>query len=95
MGSNLSKRKRLFKEQGGRCYYCGRQMLVPDGERRTGVAPDDLCTIEHLTPRRSRVSGERHMIAAACYLCNQNKGSSGAVIALAMRGEPNLRGGKL
>ena len=59
---------RLFRKQKGRCYICGEPMAL-----RTGR--DDTATIEHLIPKSRTVVDYAHKYKAACYSCNQKKGS--------------------
>ena len=60
---------RLYHKQRGRCYLCGTQMQLKYGSANS-------VTIEHVTPK-SLLAGEQaaNNHRAACYSCNQAKGS--------------------
>lgn len=69
------QRERLFCEQQGRCYWCGRPMVMPIHE--PGKAhPPNAATIEHLFsklhPDRGKVRGQTHVLA--CWECNFKRG---------------------
>ena len=59
----------LLKRQRGRCFFCGtkiyagKQQLKPRG------------TIEHLRPRSRGGTDALENLAAACRICNQEKGN--------------------
>ena len=74
--SEKRQRKRMYIEQGGKCYYCGQMMYFYE-LKRGETAPDDMATIEHLD---SRLSGERgnhqgeFRRVMACLKCNNARG---------------------
>jgi hypothetical protein len=69
-------RNKRFDEQGGKCYYCGVQMLREMQYKPRQGQPWYLCTLEHLTDRldphrwdkNTDQSPQRY--AAACARCN-------------------------
>ncbi len=72
MTQRSRKIRRLFLDQEGRCYLCGRPMTLEFGVPNTA-------TIEHKRPRsrfRPPPDGRTpHDVAAACYTCNRLKGT--------------------
>lgn len=65
-----------FDQQGGKCHYCGCQMLR-EMEHRSGAGqPWYLCTLEHLTDRLNPHRWDKNTddsprrYAAACARCN-------------------------
>ena len=58
-------RQQLFKEADYRCEYCR------TSHRLVGMPP----VIDHITPQAAGGSDERENLAAACYRCNEFKGS--------------------
>jgi len=77
MGRERIKRQkqRLFIEQDGRCYYCGCEMVMPEGH--TKRQPANLATLEHLddrfSPLRGKMFGQRRHVLA-CVTCNGQRG---------------------
>lgn len=75
------QRERLFREQGGLCYWCKVPMSQPsrgpDRHKRKNFA-DNEATLDHLDSRlsptrRQRCDGElRHVVA--CRRCNEQRG---------------------
>jgi 5-methylcytosine-specific restriction endonuclease McrA len=61
-------REAASRDQGGRCFYCRRVMTRSDSGLPTAI------TAEHLVPQ---ILGGRNLnnVVAACYACNQAKGS--------------------
>lgn len=82
MTSNEFKKRRrtdLFAEQGGKCHWCGEDMLMPACYPVGGTQDPRLCTLDHLfdryDPRRwANTAGARYV--AACLECNQNRGAA-------------------
>jgi len=58
---------RLYREQKGHCYLCGRQMTMRLGQRGTA-------TIEHLVSAPENGIGRGGETKAACHECNNLKG---------------------
>lgn len=70
--SVLSNRRKAFKAQGGRCFWCSTYLLQPNSKSHRAL------TAEHLTPK-SRCEGQgRHSgnIVAACTSCNLKRGNT-------------------
>ena len=70
------QRDRLYQKQGGKCYYCKKQMVKRWPHRPGETIPDNLATLEHLdsrlNPMRGRFVNElRH--AVVCKSCNEAK----------------------
>jgi 5-methylcytosine-specific restriction endonuclease McrA len=63
-------RKRHYKKQDGKCYYCSVDMVLESIQSRSNE-----CTLDHKIPL-SR-GGEDHWenTCAACKRCNQKKGA--------------------
>lgn len=66
------KYARIYREQNGRCFYCGDEML-PHG---ASIGPSDpkLRTIDHVIPRFFGGKSEQENIVYACQECNIKKG---------------------
>lgn len=73
---NLRRRRlNAFEEQGGRCYWCGEQMVLTD--LAEGTLPANAATVEHLYPRIGGIrqpSRSGRVTVAACNRCNNNRG---------------------
>jgi hypothetical protein len=72
------RKRKLYRLQNGRCWWCGEQMIYPDG-RKYRHPPKLLATIEHLD---SRLSGRRGAFGSkcertvlACRECNHRRGA--------------------
>ena len=81
MTSAISK-KRLaaFKQQNGRCYYCGLPMWLKQPTEltarfriREGDASRLRCTAEHLLARQEGGTNSSYNIVAACLFCNKTR----------------------
>lgn len=64
-------RKRAFREQRGRCFWCNRDMAK---KRKKGVLPSNQCTTEHLIPTAKGGTDQDWNIVAACNRCNNERG---------------------
>lgn len=64
-------RRRLYRVQDGKCYYCNGPMTFRD------PYADSCCTIDHKVPRirggTISVRSYRDNVVAACRKCNQDK----------------------
>lgn len=60
-------RKELMIQQGGRCAYCGRYMVMVKTSPR-------FATFDHVVPASKGGRWGDHNIVLACWLCNQYKG---------------------
>lgn len=70
-----AKKRRLFHQQDGRCYYCGCQMKCGKGPSN-GIVPKTFATFEHLDDRYSDDRGKRsgQRVVLACHGCNHKRG---------------------
>ena len=74
------KRKRLFREQAGLCWYCRLPMALvrfPKNMKKGDPIDSRACTLEHLVDRfdpmrRAPAKNERRHVAA-CYGFNQRR----------------------
>lgn len=69
------RRKRLFHEQGGKCYWCRCQMVLPKGFIK--YPPPNQATIDHLDDRFSELRGTlggQERTVVACRKCNNKRG---------------------
>ncbi len=66
----VALRNLLFDQQGGRCYYCGREMLRFYPSTTPGPRPDHMATLEHLEPVIDGSATDESNCVAACNRCN-------------------------
>lgn len=82
-------RRRLWKRQRGKCYYCKRDTVIRkihNGERQ----PHNLATLDHVEPlSRNGVFAPTQNCVVACRLCNEARGnqSQAEFLASLQRGE--------
>ena len=65
----------LFKEQKGKCYYCGEQMFLPQGDI-SGLKKKELwraATFDHIIVRSKGGGYNKENGVCACYLCNNTR----------------------
>lgn len=62
-----------FREQGGRCYYCDRQMWEVQVGSGGGQRSYLICTAEHLIARQDGGPDAGENIVAACKWCNTRR----------------------
>lgn len=74
MSIRRSRRVSLFEEQNGLCFYCGARMVL-DVERPGKQTPDYACTEDHLVPKSVGGSDARDNVVAACFGCNNRRGT--------------------
>lgn len=72
MNTNAGKRiRRLYREQKGNCFYCGRKVKLAYND----LEDKRKATIEHIYPkndiRRLLFKGSNGPVVLACYGCNQ------------------------
>ena len=85
------KRERLYREQRGKCYWCGVMMRIGEKWRPSGRAEPTptYATIEHLDSRlsgeRGGHSGEKRLVLA-CLKCNHNRASREVEESLLVKG---------
>lgn len=76
---HVGRRARAFQRQGGKCHWCGCDMVLAKGpgNAKANDMPHDLCTLDHLdergTPQRGKYPGKLRTVAA-CWLCNHTRG---------------------
>ena len=63
--NDAANRRRVFKREDGRCFYCRRKLS------------DSNTSIDHVRPRQSGDNGFRNIVAS-CKRCNNRKGDSSA-----------------
>lgn len=68
----------LIIKQCNQCYYCKVQMTIKDNTKFKPTEPTDA-TIEHLidkwsSPKHQKIESEDNIVAA-CYQCNNTRGS--------------------
>jgi len=73
-------RAQACKQQGGRCFYCGRPMWTNDARvfaKQLGISRKQAlplrCTAEHLIARQDGGKDASENIVAACYACNHER----------------------
>lgn len=74
MNGRFLRREALYYMQKSRCFYCNHKMAlyIP---RRDEKPSDFMCTEDHLVPQSMGGSDERENVVAACFLCNNIRGS--------------------
>lgn len=77
-GYPARRRRRLWEEQDGLCYYCKCPTKLPEvieGAER-GIRVPDMATLDHVYPRGTamRARGSRDRIVLACWECNNRRG---------------------
>lgn len=82
-GSGGTRRKalkaRLFEEQKGLCFYCGRSMRLEWEHQKRVKVPEDLATLDHRNSRLSSSRGKSPGVKVnvlACWKCNFNRGKA-------------------
>lgn len=74
MYNRHSKRKRLWKTQQGRCFYCGCAMTDCEDTNRTKRDPlPTATTIDHAIPKAMGGTHSFSNLRLACYACNGAK----------------------
>jgi hypothetical protein len=84
-----NRKRLLFKEQDGRCYWCKRRLARLKGPAN-GVQADDEATLDHLygarDPRRPNRAANLQTVLA-CWKCNHERGEDyRAEVAAALAG---------
>lgn len=65
-------RRKHFKRQGGKCFYCGRQLVLEPPNAR------NIATLDHVTPLSRGGAHHWENTVASCGPCNREKGASSA-----------------
>lgn len=76
------RRRRLFLEQGGRCFWCNEVMILMNiippefwkDHKKRGTFPRRLCTIDHIRGQDKRITLR---LVAACFYCNNERAKQG------------------
>jgi hypothetical protein len=89
--SKRAKIRRLYAEQGGRCKWCGKPVVLhgEPGRMRpvTGILSGKAATLDHVyhwTDPRRHEPGGHSVFVMACSTCNRNRGQE-ELIAAALR----------
>lgn len=67
-------RKKAFKAQGGRCFWCNHRVYRRH-EPEWMAMPNQQLTAEHLIPRSAGGTNRQYNIVAACLSCNCRRGN--------------------
>jgi 5-methylcytosine-specific restriction endonuclease McrA len=68
---SIQNTKRIkYKKQGGKCFYCGKQLFLKNIKKSREV------TLDHLIPRSMGGTTKRDNLVVACNNCNQWKGDT-------------------
>jgi 5-methylcytosine-specific restriction endonuclease McrA len=65
-----SEYKKLLLKQDGRCFYCGKKMLI-----RGDYHDPDHCNVEHVNPISNGGFHRLDNIVLSCHKCNMSKGN--------------------
>ena len=75
--ANKKARRQLFKEQNGKCHYCGRKttlLSVREAKTKGKKALNRIMTYDHIIPQvQNGVSSPKNRVGA-CFSCNTNRG---------------------
>jgi 5-methylcytosine-specific restriction endonuclease McrA len=63
-------RRKKFKDQEGRCFYCGIAMMLEGAHKRQ----QNRCTLDHKTPLGRGGLDHWENVVACCDRCNRRKG---------------------
>lgn len=66
--------KRLWKEQDGKCGFCGCETQLP----KSGKIHWTLATVEHIIPKSKGGTNHRSNLMMSCYKCNSTRGAMDA-----------------
>jgi 5-methylcytosine-specific restriction endonuclease McrA len=70
------KRSRLFKRDGGRCFWCKKALaLIKMGTDVTKIPEDLRATFDHLLPRSKGGTDEDKNLVTCCPKCNNRRGN--------------------
>lgn len=65
----------LLERHGSKCQHCGRTVRTLRGSRRKKRRlPDDLATVDHITPQSRGGSDELDNLTLSCRACNMERG---------------------
>lgn len=64
-------RERVYKKTSGKCFYCGRNIVLNGGSRKK-----DYMTCDHLIPRSKGGNAHFHNLVPSCKRCNRIKGDT-------------------
>ena len=68
------RRRKLFEEQEGKCYYCGNLMILAEVVNGGPPIAPNMVTLEHFDDRYSELRGtfQEPRTAAVCWQCNND-----------------------
>src|SRR5690349_4648441 len=75
----MAARKKAFRDQNGRCFWCDREMTKRPGAKRSWPLsgrwppPRNFATADHLILSSDGGRDDETNIVAACYDCNHNR----------------------
>lgn len=74
-----AKRRRVFSQCGGRCFYCDRELHLDTDAVRTWTSDDrgafdTYCQIDHIHPQVAGGTHAEENLVVACRRCNSSKG---------------------
>ena len=74
---SFSARRRIFKREGGRCYYCNKSLTqlghIPDGKQ----VPSHAATLDHVIPKSFGKEFDKPWnLVLSCGKCNRKKDNS-------------------
>jgi CRISPR/Cas system Type II protein with McrA/HNH and RuvC-like nuclease domain len=67
-------RERIFKKTTGKCFYCGKTLILNGNTNRK-----DYMTCDHLIPRSKGGTAYFHNLVPCCRRCNRIKGDSKSI----------------
>jgi CRISPR/Cas system Type II protein with McrA/HNH and RuvC-like nuclease domain len=67
-------RERIFKKSSGKCFYCGKALVLNGGSHRK-----DYMTCDHLIPRSKGGTAYFHNLVPCCRRCNNIKGDTKSI----------------
>jgi len=89
--------KNLHSEEGGKCYYCNCQTVIPKyrgkGAKKTIIKAPNNASREHLIPKDHGGLDTRINIKLACSQCNSLRGTMNAVTWKIIAISPSARRG--
>lgn len=74
-GRRDAERARLFAEQNGRCYLCGRLMTLQRKIKKNGGISKGFATFDHVVPRKNGGTAYFTNIKLAHRKCNNRRGA--------------------
>jgi len=75
--TKYERRLKLFRQQGGLCFYCGKPMFFLHKTNKFKLTRENkkrLATIDHIIPKSAGGTDCWNNIVCACRTCNHDKG---------------------